>query len=125
MQRTLLLGGLHARCQVLECLDEETTGAAGTVEHDLTELGIDLLDDEPDDRARCVELAGVAGSVAHLAQHRLVEVRHRVDVVGRREVDLVDFVDDVAQQVAGQHPVVGLLEHRGEHVPRVVRCRRL
>ena len=83
-------------------------------------LRVDLLDDEPDHRPRRVELARVAGGVAHLAQHRLVEVRHRVDVVGRVEVDLVDLVDDVAQQVAGEHPVVGLLEHRGERVARIV-----
>ena len=39
------------------------------------------------------------------------------------EVDLVDLVDDVAQQVAGEHPVVGLPEHRGQHVARVVLLR--
>ena len=64
--------------------------------------------------------ARVAGRVAHLTEHRLVQVRHRVDVVGRGEVDLVDLVDDVAEEVAGQHPVVRLLEHGGEHVAGVV-----
>ena len=83
-------------------------------------LRIDLLDHEADDRARRVELAGVAGGVAHLAEHRLVEVGHRVDVVGGGEVDLVDLVDDVAQQIAGEHPVVGLLENGGEHVAGIV-----
>ena len=37
-------------------------------------LRVDDLDHEADDRPRRVELAGVAGGVAHLAQHRLVEV---------------------------------------------------
>ena len=78
------------------------------------------MDDEADDRARRVELARVAGGVAHLAQHRLVEVRHGVDVVRGGEVDLVDLVDDVAEEVPGEHPVVGLLEHGGQHVAGVV-----
>src|SRR5438128_1686457 len=47
-------------------------------------------------------------------------MRHRVDVVGRVEVDLVDLVDDIAKEVAGEHPVVRLLEHRGKRVSRIV-----
>ena len=62
-------------------------------------------DHEADDGARRVELAGVAGGVAHLPEHRLVEVAERVDFVGRGEVDAVDLVDDVAQQIAADHPV--------------------
>ncbi len=38
-------------------------------------------DHEPDDGARRVELAGVAGGVAHLAEHRLVEAAERVDLL--------------------------------------------
>ena len=36
-----------------------------------------------------------------------------------REVDLGHLVDDVTKQIARDHPVVGLPEDGGEHVPRV------
>ena len=49
----------------------EAYGPAGLLD-DL--LGIDLLGHETNHGARGVELAGVAGSVAHLAEHRLVQV---------------------------------------------------
>ncbi len=39
-----------------------------------------------------------------------------MDVVGRRGADLLDHVDNVAQQVAGEHAVVPLLEYCGEDV---------
>jgi hypothetical protein len=92
--------------------------AAG-VEHHLSELRIHLLHDEADHRPRSVELARVAGRISHLPQHRLVEMRHRVDVVGRGEVHAVDYVDHIAEKVAGQHPIEGLLEHRRQDIARV------
>ena len=63
------------------------------------------VDHEPDDGARGVELAGVAGGVAHLLEHGLVEMAEGVDLLGGGEVDAVDLVDDVAQQVAVDHAV--------------------
>ena len=48
---------------------------------------------------------------------------HRVDVVGRRKVDLVEVVDDDAKQMAGEHPVVGLLEDRAQGGAGIVASR--
>ncbi len=115
-----LLGRLEGGMQLVQGFDQEATGAAGGVEDHLTELGGDLLDHESDHRTRCVELTGVSGGVTHLPQHGLVEERHGVHVVGGGEVDLVDLVDHVAQEIARQHPVMGLLEDGGEHVPGIV-----
>jgi hypothetical protein len=72
------------------------------------------LHHEAHHRARRVELAGVARRVAHLAQHRLVQVREGVDLFAGAEVDAVDLVDDVAQQVAADHAVLHALEDVGD-----------
>ena len=53
--------------QVRERLDEEAAGAAGGVEHRLAEPRVGHLDHEPHDGRGRVELAGVAGGVAHLS----------------------------------------------------------
>ena len=98
-----MLNGLALRCEVLVGLGEEAASAAGGVEHGFAELGVSDGDHEADDGPRRVELAVLAGGVAHFAEHGLVEVAERVDFVGRREVDLVDLVDHVAQQVAVEH----------------------
>ena len=37
---------------------------------------------------------------------RLVEAAERVDFLGAVEVDAVDHVDDIAEQVAGDHSAV-------------------
>jgi len=119
MEGAQLFDILDRGLELLERLDEETARAAGRVEDRLAELRRHLLHDEADRGPRSVELARVAGGVAHLAQHRLVQVRHRVDVVGGGEVDPLDLVDDVAQEVAGEHAAVGLLEDGGDRVARV------
>jgi tRNA isopentenyl-2-thiomethyl-A-37 hydroxylase MiaE len=108
---------------VFEGFDEEAACTASGIQDDVAKLRVDLLGHEANHWPRRVELARVARGVAHLSQHRLVQVRHRVDVVTRCEVDLVDLVDNVAKEVPGQHPVVGLAEHRCDHVPRVVGSR--
>ncbi len=115
-----LLGRLEGGMQLVQGFDQEATGAACGVEDHLTELGGYLLDHEADHRTRGVELTGVAGGVTHLAQHRLVEERHGMHVVGGSKVDLVDLVDHVAKEVSRQHPVMGLLEDGGEDVPGIV-----
>ena len=100
-----VLDRLALLLQVLERLDQEAAGAAGRVEDGFAELRVGDLDHEPHDGARRVELAGVAGRVAHLPEHRLVEMAERVDLVAGGEVDAVDLVDHVAQQVAAHHAV--------------------
>ena len=82
-------------------------------------LGIDDFDHEADDGARRVELAGIAGGVAHLFEHGLVEMAEGVDLVAAGEVDVVDLVDHVAQQIAVDHPVDRAFEDRGDHVAPV------
>ncbi len=77
-------------------LDEEPAGAGGRVEDHLAGTRVDLLDDEADQRTWRVELAGIASGVSHLAQHGLVEDRHRVHLVAVGELDLVHLVDELA-----------------------------
>src|SRR5437016_5478855 len=101
---------------MLKSLNEEAACSASGVENALGNPWINLLNDESDDGARCVELAGIASCVSHFAQHRFVEKRHRVDVIGRLEVNFVHAINDVPQKVAGEHPVEGLLEHRREDI---------
>ena len=43
--------------------------------------GIGDFDHEAHDRARRIELAGIAGRVTHLAQHGLIERAKRVQLV--------------------------------------------
>ena len=88
---------------------EEAAGAAGGVEHGLGELGVDTVDDELGDGARGVKLTRVAGALQVL-EDLLVDVAEGVAVFGVVEVDLADLVDDLADQGAGLHVVVGILE---------------
>ena len=101
---------------VLEGFDQKAAGPARGIEHSFAEPGIDHRHHEAHDGPRRVELAGVAGRVAHLPEHGLVEVAERVNFFGRREVDAVDLVDDVAQQIAAFHAVLHAFEHLGNHL---------
>ena len=105
--------------QMLEGLDEKSTGAAGWVEDHLAELGIDDLHHEADDGTRGVEFAGIAGVVVHLLQYRFVEMAEGVDFVAAGEVDVIDLVDHVAEQVAVDHAVDRAFEDRGDDVAPV------
>ena len=62
-------------------------------------------DHEPHDGARRVEFAGIARRVAHLAEHGFVKRAESVNLVSGSEMDAVDFVDDIAQQIAARHAV--------------------
>ena len=77
-------------------------------------------DQEPHDGARRVKLAGIARRIAHLAQHGFVERAQRVQLVAGGEMNAAELVDDIAQQVAADHPVLHALEHGGDHVAPVV-----
>ncbi len=105
LQRLPVLYRVALLLEVQECLDQEAARAAGGVKHAFAQARIDHLHHEAHHGARRVELAGVPGGVAHLLEHRFVEVAQRVYLVGRGEVDGVDLVDDVAQQVAVDHAV--------------------
>ena len=120
LQHLPVLDRLALLLQVLERLDQKAAGAAGRVEDRLAELWDSIdFDHEADDGARRVELAGVAGGIAHLLEHRLVEMAESVDLVAAGEMDVVDLVDHVAQQVAVDHPVDRALKHGRDHVAPV------
>ena len=76
--------------------------------------GSDDFDHEADDGAGRVELAGIAGRVTHLLEHRLVEMAQGMNLFGRVEVNTVDLVDDVPEEIAVDHSVDRALEYRGD-----------
>jgi hypothetical protein len=82
LERLAGLDGAGLRFEVFEGFDEEAAGAAGGIEDGFAKAGIEGADDELDDGTRGVELAGVAGGVAHLAEHRFVEVAESEDLFG-------------------------------------------
>jgi hypothetical protein len=105
---------------VLERLDQEAARACRRVKHGFAETRIERLDHEADDGAGRVEFAGIARRVAHFPQHRFVQRAERVQFVAGGEVDAVDLVQQVAQQIAVDHPVLHALEHGGDHVAAFV-----
>ena len=113
LQHAALVGRADLRRNVVVGFHQETARAAGRVEHRFAQARVAHLHHEAHHRARGVELTRVARRVAHLAQHRLVQVRQRVDLFGGAEVDTVDLVDDVAQKVTADHSVLHALEHVG------------
>lgn len=58
---------------MIECLDEETAGAAGRIKDRFSEARISDCDHEAHDRTRGVELAGIPRRIAHFPQHGFVE----------------------------------------------------
>ena len=104
---------------MLERLDEKAAGAAGRIENRLRRVGIDDLDHEPNDSPRRIELARIAGGVAHLLEHGFVEMAEGVDFVAAGEVNVIDFVDHVAKQVSVDHAVDGAFEDRRDDIAPV------
>src|SRR6266498_5162646 len=97
-------------------LYEEATSAAGRIQDGFAETRVDDLDHKPDHRTRSIELTRVSGSIAHLLQHRLVEMAEGMDLFARGKMNLIDLVNDVPQEVAIDHPIHGALEDRGDDV---------
>src|SRR5262249_31702529 len=114
-----IFDGLALLFQMLERLNEEAAGAAGRVENHFTELRINDFNHEADNWPRSVELAGVAGSIAHFLKHRLVEMAEGVDLVAAGEMNVVYFVDHVTEQIAIDHAVDRTFEDSGDHVAPV------
>ena len=111
--QTLAVGDrLHLLFKMVVRLDQKAARAAGRVEDGFAKARIGDFHHEAHDGARRVELAGVAGRVAHFPEHGFVESAEGVDLVARREVDAVDLVDHVAQQIAALHAVIDALETR-------------
>ena len=103
-------GVRHLFLQLLIGFDQEAARTAGWVQHALAQAVVQAVDDEAYDGTRRIELAGVASRVAHLFEHGFVEVRDGVNVVGRIEVDVIEFVHDLAQDVAGPDAIIGALK---------------
>ena len=117
LQYALVLGSFHiAAALVLDRAGKEATGAAGRV-HDLfIQLRVDHAHHELGDRARRVELTGVAG-VLQVAQQLLVHVAEGMTLLRLVEVHaLLDLVDHLADKLAGLHVVVSILEYATHHV---------
>ena len=119
MENLPILNRLALLFQVLERLDEKAARTAGRVENHFTELRIDNLDHEPDHSTRSIKLTGVAGGIAHLLEHRFVEMTEGVDLVTAGEMNAADFVDHVTKQITVDHPVDGALEDGSDHVAPV------
>ena len=110
LQDGVVLDGLDlVLADVLQGADEEAAGAAGRVEDLFAQPRVDHVGHELGDGARRVVLAGVAGALEVL-QNLLVDVAEEVALRGDVEVDAVDLVDHLADQGAGLHVVVGILE---------------
>jgi hypothetical protein len=117
------LGVLHLLAQVFDGADQEAAGAGGGVQHFFAELGVDHVHHELGDGARRVELARVAGAL-QVFEDLFVEVVELVALALAVEVDGVELVDDLAQQVAALHVVVGVFEHAAHHIAARVAHRR-
>ena len=95
---------------------QEAAGAAGGVKDDFAQARVGALDHELGDGARGVVLTGVARAL-EVAQDLLVDVAEQVAVFGAVEVDaLVQLIDDLPQEGAGLHVVVGILKCRAQQV---------
>ena len=58
--------------------------------------------------------------VTHFAEHGFVKRAQSVQFIGRCEMDVGDFVDDVAQEITAFHTVIDALEHGGDNIAAVV-----
>jgi len=90
-ERTLLehravCHGLYLCAEMMvECLDQESAGAGGRVQHGLAEARVGHRHHEAHHGTRRVELAGVPRRVPHLAQEGLVEGAEGVQLLARSE----------------------------------------
>jgi len=91
----------------------------GRVEDHFAKSWVHHFDHETNDGARRVKFAGVAGGVAHFFEHRFVKMAEGVNLVAARKVNVADFVDHVAEQVAVDHAVDRALENCGDDVAPV------
>ena len=97
-------------------LDEEAASTAGWVEHRLAELRVDDINHELHHRPRGVELTAISCGISHLAQHIFVKSAEGVHLLTGGEMDSGDFIDDIAQEVAGLHAVRDPFKHIGDDI---------
>ena len=96
--------------EVIEGFAEEASRTDCGIADRLAQLRRSHSDDGSDERARCVILAAVAPSVAHIFDLSLVEVREFVLLGLGGKAEFVDVVDDLAEVVAALDAVLYLTE---------------
>jgi hypothetical protein len=116
LQSLAVIGGFDLLVQVLDGAGKKAAGATGRVEDSLPELGVEHIDHELGDGAGGVVFARVPGRL-QIGKDLFVDVVEQVTVAGFIEVHILfDGVDHLAQQGAGLHVVVGVLEDRADHL---------
>ena len=108
---------------MLESFNQESAGACRRIKNRLAQSRIDHGHDELHQRPRRVELARITGGIAHFLQHAFVQVPQGVDLVAGSEMDIVDPTDDIAQEIAVDHPVDRSLEDFRDDISRGRRLR--
>ncbi len=110
-----MFGVLHLLAQVLDGADQKAAGAGGRVQQLFAQAGVDHIHHELGDGAGGVELARVARAL-QVFEDFFVQVVELVTLALAVEVDGVQLIDDLAQQVAAFHVVVGVFKHAAHHV---------
>ncbi len=109
-----VLDSLHLGIQHLQSRGKEAAGAAGKVRNELAELWLDPLHHKVRDRTGRVEFTGVTGAL-QTAEDRFVNLTEGVTVLVLLKVDLVNDIDNLAEQDAVLHVVVVVLESRADN----------
>lgn len=104
------------RLHMVESSSQKPARAAGGIEHDFAELGIDRLDHETHDGTRRIELSVLTRGVAHLPQQSLIHPTEGLNVLGAIKMDAVDQVDDIPQHIPAGRVIPQVAKHRGDHV---------
>lgn len=101
----------HLLVQLFEPAGDETARAASKVRHRFADLRPDRLRHEISDGARRIEFAGGTGTL-QLFEDGFIDVAEGVALLVVAQIQLVDDVDDLTQQHAVLHVVVGIGERR-------------
>ena len=114
LQANFVFGVVHLFAQVLNGAHQKAAGAGGRVHHAFAQLGVDHVHHELRHGAGRVELSRVACAL-QVFEDFFVEVVELVALGLAVEIDRVKFVDDLAQQLAALHVVVGVFKHAAHH----------
>ena len=109
-----VFNSLHLGIQHLQRRGKEATGSAGEVRNRLAELGLDHLHHEVRDRTGRVEFTGVTCAL-QAAEDRFVNLTEGVAVLVLLKIDLVNDIDNLAEQDTVLHVVVVVLEGRTDN----------
>ena len=99
--------GVDLLVQLFQPADQKATGAAGKIRHLLADFRLDDLGHKVGDGPGGVKLTGGTGALQFL-QDGFVNLSEGVALLIVAEIQLVDHVDDLAQQDAVFHVVVGV-----------------